>query len=106
MALTLLQQRTGYAKIRLIGIAGDGQEIIRVERRGRRIFAAQDAELQKKGTRPYFLATLTKPKGNDKKDVTPRDRWAENCDKALQAIKHFDRQRLDAIFNGSLYKYP
>ncbi len=24
----------------------------------------------------------------------------------MQAIKHFDRQRLDAIFNGSLYKYP
>ncbi len=54
----LLQQRPGYLQVRYIGIANDGKELIRVERRNGEIFVTPDNALQAKGQRDYVRETI------------------------------------------------
>src|SRR5262249_46051013 len=54
-----------YTQYRLIGIADGGREIVRVDRMGPggAIHVVPDAELQRKGDRDYFKATIALPAG-------------------------------------------
>lgn len=52
------EARPDLLQIRLIGIADGGRELVRVDRIEGRVVVVPDAELQAKGTRDYFLATL------------------------------------------------
>ena len=54
----LLESRTSYFQIRLIGTAHDGKELIRVEREGALTKIVADSNLQEKGDRNYFLETI------------------------------------------------
>ncbi|MEM8571827.1 MAG: ATP-binding protein [Pseudomonadota bacterium] len=45
-------------QIRLIGVEDEGREILRVERQSEHIVRVADAELQQKGSSPYFLEAL------------------------------------------------
>ena len=54
----LLESRTSYFQIRLIGKAHDGKELIRVEREGTLTKIVADSNLQEKGDRNYFLETI------------------------------------------------
>ena len=54
----LLEQRPDYLQIRYIGIADEGMELIRVERRDGRVVIVDDEKLQAKGTRDYVQETL------------------------------------------------
>src|ERR1700722_16259161 len=55
-----LKAKPAYAPFRMIGIENGGREIIRVDRSGPdgAIRLVPDAELQKKGDRPYFTDTV------------------------------------------------
>ncbi len=54
-----------YLQVRLIGAAEDGLELIRVNRtESGAVEVAPDAELQRKGSRPYFGATMRLPVGS------------------------------------------
>lgn len=53
---TTLNNKTSYFQIRWIGVANNGKEIIRFDRRNKRIF--QSDTLQQKGDREYFQETL------------------------------------------------
>lgn len=55
---SMLSAKTDYAQIRLIGVANDGREIVRVERTGTHTRRVPDTELQTKAGRDYFLGTL------------------------------------------------
>jgi PAS domain S-box-containing protein len=55
---TVLRQRPAYEQIRFIGIADQGREIMRVERRGNEIFRVAENQLQQKGSRPYFQKAI------------------------------------------------
>ena len=58
MLHTVLRQRPAYEQIRFIGIADQGREIMRVERRGNEIFRVAENQLQQKGNRPYFQKAI------------------------------------------------
>ena len=60
---SVLRQRRGYAKVRLIGVRDGGLEIVRVERRGQQIFSGHTVPLQKKGDQPYFQRIIRLAKG-------------------------------------------
>ena len=53
-----------YFQTRYIGIADGGRELVRVERTQGRLFVASDKELQRKASRPYFMATQAYPAGS------------------------------------------
>jgi len=55
---TVLKQRNMYHQLRIIGVANDGREMIRVARLGSQVEVVGDAYLQTKGHRPYFLAGI------------------------------------------------
>ncbi|MDX1495944.1 MAG: response regulator [Salinisphaeraceae bacterium] len=50
-------------QVRYIGVANRGREIVRVERIGERIVRAEEAALQTKGERGYYIATLSRGPG-------------------------------------------
>lgn len=52
------EARHGYYQIRFIGVANGGRELVRIERHNGKIEVALPAELQAKGDRGYFKATL------------------------------------------------
>jgi len=54
----LLQQRPDYLQVRFIGIAGNGMELVRVERIDGDIVIIPDKKLQSKGTRNYVRKTV------------------------------------------------
>ncbi len=54
----LLQHRPEYFQVRYIGIADDGLELVRSDRRGKEVVAKPGAELQNNADRPYFGKTL------------------------------------------------
>jgi len=60
--LAELEAKPSYAQFRIIGIADGGREILRVDHSGPNgeIRLVPDAELQRKGDRPYFSDTLNK----------------------------------------------
>lgn len=62
----LLNARPEYYKLRLIGLADGGRELVRVDRQGvdGRVRIVPDEELQRKGERPFFTATVDLPPGD------------------------------------------
>jgi PAS domain S-box-containing protein len=52
-----------YFQIRLIGIANNGRELVRVERRGRQVVVVPDESLQEKVGRSYFQESMQSPPG-------------------------------------------
>lgn len=61
--LAELEAKPEYAQFRVIGIGDGGREILRVDHSGPNgaIRLVPDAELQRKGDRPYFRATIDQP---------------------------------------------
>ncbi|MGE0474857.1 MAG: ATP-binding protein [Nitrospirales bacterium] len=59
----ILKTKPHYDQIRLIGIADQGKEIIRVERKPDGIRIVKESDLQQKGTHDYFTETLQNPPG-------------------------------------------
>jgi len=59
----LLQNHPWYAQARLIGVADDGREVVRVDHADGRIRRIPEAELQRKGDTDYFQAVLNQPPG-------------------------------------------
>ena len=57
----VLRSNPEYLKIRFIGLAGNGREIIRVERAGRNTVAAPDSALQELAAEPYFTFGISQP---------------------------------------------
>lgn len=58
--LAELEAKPAYAQFRIIGIEDDGREMVRVDRSGPNgtVRLVPDAELQRKGERPYFKDTI------------------------------------------------
>jgi signal transduction histidine kinase/CheY-like chemotaxis protein len=52
---TLIEVRSAYFQVRLIGIADGGREVIRFDRAGERLFEVRGTDLQRKGDRDYFI---------------------------------------------------
>ena len=59
--LAMLDSKPDYSQIRLIGIDGNGKEIIRAERLEGHTFLVQGESLQEKGSRNYFYETIRLP---------------------------------------------
>ena len=61
-----LDVKPNYLQFRVIGLANDGREILRVDRQGKEgtIRKVPEAELQKKGGRAYFEETIAEPRGS------------------------------------------
>lgn len=59
----MLRAKVNYDQIRLIGTAGGGFEIVRVDRSGETPGRTPEEELQRKGERPYFKRTIHQPPG-------------------------------------------
>lgn len=51
----VLQVRPDYNQLRYIGFADNGQELVRIDRRGDGIFVTPPGDLQQKGAEPYLL---------------------------------------------------
>ena len=56
--VSLLEQRPEYLQIRYIGVADNGLEIVRIERRGNEIINVHEDKLQKKGQYDYVRKTI------------------------------------------------
>ncbi len=56
--VSLLQQRPEYLQVRYIGVANDGLEIVRVERKGEDIIKVGPRNLQSKGQYDYVKKTI------------------------------------------------
>ena len=54
----LIRAKPNYLQIRYIGVASQGEELIRVDRRGSIISVTPEKELQEKGDTSYFKKTL------------------------------------------------
>jgi len=54
----LIRAKPNYLQMRYIGISNGGKELIRVDRKGDRIRAIPDNELQKKGDTPYVKEAM------------------------------------------------
>lgn len=54
----LLESRPTYFQVRLIGVANDGKELVRVDREGNRAKVIPRENLQQKGDRNYFIETV------------------------------------------------
>ncbi|MDQ8184804.1 ATP-binding protein [Pelagicoccus sp. SDUM812002] len=59
----LLLAKPHYVQVRLIGVDGEGREVVRLDREGERIVRRSEAELQVKGRRSYFLETRDNERG-------------------------------------------
>src|SRR3954465_2169128 len=68
-----LAAKPNYDKVRLIGTADGGREIVRVDRSGPggAIRVVRDAELQAKGEREYVRRTIAWPPDADAVDISP-----------------------------------
>lgn len=60
---TVLYSNSAYTKIRFIGVADKGRELIRVDRRGYKIIKTPEAALQQKEQRDYFQTSIAYDKG-------------------------------------------
>ena len=54
----MLSAHPEYFQIRLIDIGQGGQELVRVDRNGKRLTRVQDGDLKKRGRYPYVAGTL------------------------------------------------
>ena len=63
--LAELRAKPAYAQFRIIGIEDGGRELVRVDRSGPNgaVRLVPEAELQRKGDRPYFRETIALPPG-------------------------------------------
>ncbi|TWT85390.1 Phytochrome-like protein cph1 [Posidoniimonas polymericola] len=59
----MLRAKPTYTQVRLLGVADDGLELVRVDHVAGKVVRAADSELQAKGTRPYFRKALESPAG-------------------------------------------
>jgi PAS domain S-box-containing protein len=61
-----LSAKPDYLQFRIIGLADNGREILRVDREGKdgTIRVVPEAELQSKGTRDYFEEAVAEPRGS------------------------------------------
>lgn len=57
----LLEGKPSYFQVRLIGVANEGRELIRLDHSGGNIETISEDRLQKKGDRDYFQETLKMP---------------------------------------------
>ncbi len=55
---TVMSVNSSYTQIRYIGVAANGRELVRVDRKERGIVAIPDDQLQPKEREPYFIAGL------------------------------------------------
>ena len=55
---SLVQATPNIVQVRLIGVADGGREIVRIDRIGGRLKAVKKSDLQQKGQRDYFKATI------------------------------------------------
>ncbi|MEW6445222.1 MAG: diguanylate cyclase [Pseudomonadota bacterium] len=60
----LLHTHPEYIQVRLIGLADNGRELLRYDRRHGQVIRIPESELQAKGDRPYMRDTLALPKGS------------------------------------------
>ncbi|MEN7546848.1 response regulator [Rapidithrix thailandica] len=60
---SLLESRPQYFQVRLIGMANQGKELIRLEQFNKQITQTPAEQLQRKGDRPYFQETARLPAG-------------------------------------------
>ncbi len=60
-----VQNKPQYRKLRIIGVADGGREVVRVDRMGPSdaIRIVRGGDLQQKGERPFFLETIALPSG-------------------------------------------
>ncbi len=63
MFAALLNNHPWYAQIRLIGVADESREVVRVDQVNGRILRVPETELQQKGNRPYIQDALNEPPG-------------------------------------------
>ncbi len=63
MFAALLNNNPWYLQMRVIGVADEGREVVRVDRTAGGIRRVREADLQHKGKRPYFLKTLDEVPG-------------------------------------------
>lgn len=59
----LIRAKPNYLQIRYIGVANQGREIVRVDRRGSQIKTIENNELQNKNNTAYFEHAIQKPLG-------------------------------------------
>jgi nitrogen fixation negative regulator NifL len=55
---SLMAAKPEYLQVRFIGVANQGREIVRVERKGGSIYISKEKDLQSKMNQPYFIETL------------------------------------------------
>lgn len=60
----MLSAHPEYFQIRLIDIGQGGQELVRVDRNGKRLTRVQDGDLKKRGSYPYVAGTLRLARGD------------------------------------------
>ncbi len=60
---SILRARPHYMKIRFIGVADEGRELIRVDQKNEKIIRTTEANLQSKNHRPYFQKTIKRNSG-------------------------------------------
>jgi len=60
----MLSAHPEYFQIRLIGISQGGQELVRVDRNGKRLTRVQGGDLKKRGGYPYVVGTYRLAKGD------------------------------------------
>ena len=60
----MLSAHPEYFQIRLIGLDQGGQELVRVDRNGKRLLRVQGGNLQKRGRSPYVSGTLRLARGD------------------------------------------
>ncbi len=58
-----LEIQPGVQQVRYIGIADDGRELVRVDRKNNKISVIDHAQLQRKADRDYFVETLNRGHG-------------------------------------------
>ena len=92
-----------YFQIRLIALEDGGREIIRVERKDRRIVVVPDGQLQQKGDRPYFQAAIRLPPGGVYvSDIELNQEWGQIAKPEIQVLRaaspiHLPDRRLFGI---------
>ena len=62
--MTVMHDRDAYVSMRVIGLADDGLELVRVERLGESLVAVPPGAYQHKGGRPYFQRSVALPAGS------------------------------------------
>lgn len=60
---SMMQVRPSYAQVRFIGLADNGRELVRVNRKGGQLVPVAKDDLQSKSSEPYFKSSLNQSYG-------------------------------------------